>query len=367
MDFKTFTLEISVCEKCNLACPYCYIPNRNNFMTKETFDDGLVKVLELMDRAKTSRLNVSFFGGEPMLNWDLIVHATTILQRLPIVSNIVILSNMTMLDEGKLRWIQDAGVGVSWSFDGMSSNESRPLLPMLENRDKDGNQYDGIIDLYKDNIHLIKELTQGCKVMIWPGNMHEMVDNIDFFLDMGVTNPDYSLVRDDVWTKDDIIKFREHMFELGDRYIEIIRSGVYFNIGFFTLGIMDNIMGLTNQKRDFGCFAGVHGAVLMSSGEFYPCARFASKSLMKIDENYSFEYWKDQFNPLNFDKCKTCDIRNVCNAGCSYSQVRNDNKPLDSICELFHIVQEQTQRVVHELRDEPLFHKILGDTLRNAG
>jgi len=364
---NTFTLEISTTQKCNLGCPYCYVANRDTPMSIETFNESLPKIIELMERSDTKELNVSFFGGEPMLNWDLIVHATNILKKLPITKNIVIISNMTMIDEEKLDWIKKSGVGVSWSFDGMGSNTSRPLLPMLENQDADGNMYNGILDLYKDKMHLISQLTNGCKVMIWPGNMHEMTDNYEYFLKWGISHPDFSLVRDDVWTKEDLVVFRDELKKLADKYIEVTKAGVISSIGFFKLAILDNILGLTLQKRKWGCFAGVHGAVLMYDGTFYPCARFASKKLMQIDEEYNFKYWQEQFKPENYDKCKKCELYKVCNAGCTYSQVLNDNKPLDSVCELFHIIQEQTQRIVHELRDDKTFHKIIDMSLRSMG
>ena len=38
-------------------------------------------------------------------------------------------------------YIKETGIGVSWSFDGMSSNETRPLLPTIENKDKNGKQF----------------------------------------------------------------------------------------------------------------------------------------------------------------------------------------------------------------------------------
>jgi radical SAM protein with 4Fe4S-binding SPASM domain len=191
-----------------------------------------------------------------------------------------------------------------------------------------------------------------------------MVENYEFFLSQDIYTPDFSLVRDDVWTKEDIIVFRENCIKLADRYIEEVKKGTYTTIGFFRLHILDAIFGYTYGKRPFSCFAGTHGAVLTSQGEFYPCARFAPKKIMKMDEDFEFSYWQEKLNPQNFDKCKSCDLYQVCNMGCTYSQIINDNKPLDSVCELFHIIEEQTHRIVNELRDNPTFAKIVGDSLK---
>jgi len=363
-----FTLEVSVTEKCNLGCPYCYVANRPTWMTKDVFDKGIKDVHKLMERSGDKDYYVSFFGGEPMLNWDLIQHAVPVLQADPKNTGINIITNLTMVDEEKAAWIKENNVGISWSFDGMGSNESRPLLPILENTNPETEQlFNGILDLYNNKRDIIMGLTNGCKVMIWPGNTKEMVENFEFLLDYGIDHPDFSLVRDDVWTIDDIKQYKYELERLTDLYIEKVRGGKFCSIGLIKLAILDTLYGLVKGKRPFGCFAGTHGGVLMSSGEFYPCARFASKKIMQMDEKFSFKYYQDQFDPRKYDKCIPCDLRQVCNAGCTYSQVMNGNKPVDSVCELFHITYTCAHRVVEELKDDPTFHSIVEMWLAQPG
>jgi uncharacterized protein len=329
-------------------------------MSKETFDESMPELYDLMNRSGESDYLISFFGGEPLLNWDLITHAVPYFKSDPKCAGLNIISNMTMINDEKAAYLKEWGVGVSWSFDGMSSNESRPLLPILENTNPEtGELFNGILDLYNHKRDLIMGLTNGCKVMIWPGNVKDMTENFEFLLEWGVEHPDFSIVRDDVWTLEDIKQYKVELERLTDRYIEKLKSGVACSVGLLRLAILDTLFGLVKGKRPFGCFAGTSGAVLMSSGEFYPCARFASKKIMKMDSAYDFKYYQDKFNPHNFDKCVECNLRQVCNAGCSYSQVMNDNKPLDSVCELFHITYEQGMRVVEECRDVPVFQDLM--------
>ena len=363
-----FTLEISVTEKCNLGCPYCYVANRPTWMTKEVFDQGMKDLPNLMKRSGDREYHVSFFGGEPLLNWDLITHAVPYLKSDDKCKGINIITNLTMIDENKAHYLKQNGVGVSWSFDGMSSNETRPLLPLLENTNPEtGDLFDGILSMYEYKKDIIKDLTNGCKVMIWPGNTKDMTENFQFLLDWGIEHPDFSIVRDDVWTVEDIKQFRHECERLADFWIEKLKSGQACSVGFLRLAILDVLYGLVKGKRPFGCFAGTNGGVLMSSGEFYPCARFASKKIMKMDEQYNFKYYQDMFNPKNFDKCEPCDLKQVCNTGCTYSQIMNDNKPLDSICELFHIYYEQGLRVVNECKDVPVFQDLILHYIENVG
>jgi radical SAM protein with 4Fe4S-binding SPASM domain len=363
-----FTLEVSVTEKCNLGCPYCYVANRPTWMSKEVFEKGIKDVHKLMERSGDTEYFVSFFGGEPLLNWDLIKHAVPILQADPLNTGINIITNLTMIDQEKLDFIKKYNVGISWSFDGMGSNESRPLLPLLENTNPEtGEMFNGILDMYNSKKDLIKQLTNGCKVMVWPGNVSEMTENFEFLLEWGIDHPDFSLVRDDIWTVDDIKQYKKELGRMTDSYIEKVKAGRFCSIGLIKLAILDTLFGLIKGKRPFGCFAGTHGGVLMSSGEFYPCARFASKKIMKMDDKFSFQYYQDKFDPRKYDKCKQCNLKQVCNAGCTYSQVINGNKPVDSVCELFHITYMEAHRVVEELKDEPTFWEIVKMWMANPG
>lgn len=363
----SFTLEVSVTEKCNLGCPYCYVANKPTFMEKDVFDKAIPYLYDLMERSNDQDYFVSFFGGEPLLNWDLIEHAVPFLHNDPKCRGYNIISNLTMLDEEKAEFLRKYGVGVSWSFDGMGSNESRPLLPILENTNPEtGELFNGILDLYEQKKDLLKGITNGCKVMIWPGNTTEMTENFEFLLDWGIEHPDFSIVRDDVWTEEDLHVYYKELKRLTDKYIEKLKAGIPCSIGFLRLSILDTLFGLTKGKRPFGCFAGVHGGVLMSSGEFYPCARFASKKIMQMDEQYNFQYFQEKFNPQNFNKCEECRLRQVCNAGCSYSQVMNGNKPLDSICEIYLMTYEQAMRVVQECKDVPVFQDLVMHWLRDV-
>ena len=74
-----YHLEVSVTEKCNLGCPYCYVANQDKFMTPEVFDKAWPEFIQLVDRSKSQpagKFHLTFFGGEPLLNMPLIKHAT---------------------------------------------------------------------------------------------------------------------------------------------------------------------------------------------------------------------------------------------------------------------------------------------------
>lgn len=360
-----FTLELSTTEQCNLACPYCYVVNKPTFLTKETFDNSVDELQELIRRSNNTEYAVSFFGGEPMLNWELIEHATKYFKSDPKCKHLVIITNMTMIDEYKSQFIEDNEISISWSFDGIGSNESRPLI-----RNHKANEgFNDIMEIYEAKKDLVlKHGRSGCKVMIYPGNAGTMTENLEFLVDWGIWNPDFCIVRDNVWREDHLRTFYQELIKLTDRTIQYFKDGRNVSVGFLSLALQDMTIGLAKGKRPFGCFAGYSGAVLVPEGKFYPCARFASKKLMPMDgATYDYEYWQNALSNLNHKKCDTCRLRQVCNMGCTYSQINNNNAPVDSVCELFHMINEQAMRLLRECKYEPAFQGYVRNLMRSMG
>lgn len=362
-----YHLEVSVTEKCNLGCPYCYVANQDKFMTPEVFDKAWPEFIQLVDRSRShseGKFHITFFGGEPLLNMELIKHATHKVRNDPFYSKrlhaVSIISNMTLINDEIADWLEENQVGINWSFDGISSNETRPVIKnMGENKG-----YSSVFEMYNEKQHLIRRLTKWsktCKVMIFPGNVDAMTENFEFLVEFGIPCPDFSVVRDDIWSIEDLQHFRREVRRLADKQIEYLSQGKLAICGLFNLPLQDMLIGLTKQKRPFGCFAGVSGSVMAVDGSFYPCARFGSKKVLPMKgEEYNFSYFQKIFNPKTYNKCKGCELYKVCNAGCTYSQIRNGNKPVDSVCELFHMYYDEAIRIVDKCKDFPTFQDYMG-------
>ena len=138
-----FTAQLLVTEKCNLACPYCYVTNRDRFMARDTLDKALDDIAYYAQRAGCLGVTISYFGGEPLLNWDLIKYSIPKVKARGWDQNII--TNMTLMTEEILAFCLEWGVEISWSFDGIDSNRSRPLLHVPENQG-----YKKILDLYNN-------------------------------------------------------------------------------------------------------------------------------------------------------------------------------------------------------------------------
>ena len=95
--------------------------------------------------------------------------------------------------------------------------------------------------------------------MVHPKNFKTMTENHEFFVkEYGFPNPDFSLVRDDIYTEEDLKVFDIEIKRLADKVIEFNKEGIRTTNGLFFLYTLDIIIGKKQGKRPFGCFAGCH-------------------------------------------------------------------------------------------------------------
>ena len=370
----SFEFQLVLTEECNMACTYCYMNNKPEVMSKDVFDAHYALLPYIMKLYGQENYNAALFGGEPLLNWDLIEYIVPIFKDDPKCQNIIVMTNgLVFQKEGKLDWLIQNNVSISLSFDGLWNIKNRPLkngqssLPIYMDKDK---------PLYK---YLISG--SGCKVMIAPESAETMVENYEWFVDtLGLTSPDYSLVRDKHWDDQSLYRFKIEVKKLASRNIQYIKDGTRTMVGFFQLAILDMLFGETYGKRPFGCFAGCKGAGFMPNGKVYPCARFGSNNKYILFDSLNKQIHQNNVDKINspqvcdtrtFEKCKQCIIKEYCNAGCTWSQLESCGgekcEPLDNICELFYAIYEQAIRITDELKDNSIFRAMIKDAIKNVG
>ncbi|MDR2546799.1 MAG: radical SAM protein [Lachnospiraceae bacterium] len=81
---RMITLELT--EKCNLRCDYCVYNEKHNgergFSSKEMSKETLEAAIEFLAKHGSDEVAVTFYGGEPLLKFDLIKHAVFYSQKI---------------------------------------------------------------------------------------------------------------------------------------------------------------------------------------------------------------------------------------------------------------------------------------------
>jgi len=366
----SFEFQIVLTKKCNLACKYCYIKQNHAIMTTEIFNSHYKILPKLMDKYNKKNYHASLFGGEPLLNWELIKYIIPILKKDPKCTQIIIITNALLLkDDKKRQFIKDNNINLSISFDGLWNKENRPKHKGISSFE----------DYLKEPLKSFITSNGSCKVMVAPSSISTMTENFEWFVDKyGINNPDFSLVRDNIWTEKDVLVYKYECKRLANRVIKYYKNGINANVGLFHLYTLDLIFGKIQGKRPFGCFAGCHGAGFMPNGDIYPCARFGTNkskiignSIKKKFYNKSLNYFLKPkvSNPKTFNKCLSCELYKYCNAGCTYEQIKNsyNAEPLDNVCKLLKITYKETIRITNELKNNKLYKTKLKSLIKNVG
>jgi uncharacterized protein len=72
---------LCITQECNLACSYCYIPKRPRVMSLETARDAVDFIFR--QAAGMDQFEIGFFGGEPLLEFELIREVTPFIKSRP--------------------------------------------------------------------------------------------------------------------------------------------------------------------------------------------------------------------------------------------------------------------------------------------
>ena len=119
------TIVLNVNTGCNLACTYCYKEDLTTPAKGQKMGFATAKAsfeLLLRQAHARERVNVVFFGGEPLSNMplirDVVTHAEPRFAALGAAVNFTLTTNATLLNEATVDWLDAHRFGITVSMDG---------------------------------------------------------------------------------------------------------------------------------------------------------------------------------------------------------------------------------------------------------
>ena len=153
MQFDTTSLSLTICPTmdCIFRCPYCFESRESGLMTPENQEKLIEYVKERIKTAKA--MNVLWFGGEPLMGWDIVVKLSKEFIKLCKEYNIpyyaYMITNGYLLDDKKAKMFEDLKIeGIQITIDGPKrTHDTRRVL--------EGNV--GTYDVITKNIENLKK------------------------------------------------------------------------------------------------------------------------------------------------------------------------------------------------------------------
>lgn len=134
-NFPATTLILNIASGCNLSCTYCYkadletLKNSGNM----SFNTALQAIKHLYEGAPNQKLyNVTFFGGEPLSNFELIkdvtMYATQFFKQRGANVDFTITTNATLLTKEIISFLKKYQFGITISIDGPKAIHDKTRL-----------------------------------------------------------------------------------------------------------------------------------------------------------------------------------------------------------------------------------------------
>jgi len=320
-------LCLNVSHVCNMTCGYCFAGrgeyHGGGLMSLETGKRAIDFLIENSGARKN--LDVDFFGGEPLLNWD-------------VAKAIVEYARGRELDSGKsFRFtLTTNGLGIDGDVIDFKNREMRNVVLSLDGRPevndamrrlpsgRGGGTYDIVVPKFKKLIE-----ARGGKDYYIRGTFTR--ENLDFvndilhIADLGfrelsmepvVAKPGspYAL------TEDDLPKILEQYELLAVEMINRKKQGREFTFYHYTLDLTG---GPCVHKRIAGCGVGTEYLAVTPQGELYPCHQFIGDEKFVVGDIWagvSNEKLCEEFGCRNIyttPECRDCWAKMYCSGGCA--------------------------------------------------
>jgi len=327
------SLCLHISHKCNMACEYCYAEEGTFGRPSELMSkDVMLKAIDFaFEHNKNGReLRISFFGGEPMLNFGLIQEGVAYAKKKGAEQNKKVrfstTSNATLLDESKKEFLKREKFGLIFSLDGPQSVHDRMR------KFKSGN---GTHDLVLKNVTDFRDrysdqfTIRGTFTRTTPNFSDQVVFLNDLgFISISVepaqledTNPHA------ITTQSDLLRVKLEYDKLADIYLERFDQGNL--IHFFHFDYVLRKL-LSPHPMHTQCGAGGGLIAIIPDGSIFPCFESVVEEencIGHIDEGF-YDNPRKRFQKMHVDEreiCRDCWVKYSCGGGCHALNIRYNN------------------------------------------
>ncbi|NTW57188.1 MAG: SPASM domain-containing protein [Chlorobiaceae bacterium] len=332
-DGRIACIALFVTQQCNLRCRYCY-GGGGEYGNPGVMDEStaLTAVDWLLDRCGPLEGRISFFGGEPFLNFPLMkkvaAYAREQAEKRGVRIGFSANTNLTLLDQQKLDFIRDFDVMIIASFDGPKSLFDT-LRPALDGK----SSYDRAITMLPELIAERGKKVNARATLVPasdPSEVQEAINDMGFkrshmvrasrspYAGIADRNGDEAFVEKHLsYTWSAVCRFLAELKERDRSQINRLAKSIGIPLptrdGFLSGNRM--FMG----RRKYKCGIGRTYVAVSITGDIYPCHRFAGQEKYRIGSIFDGMPLKMDYciSPVDaVAECSKCWTRFMCGGGC---------------------------------------------------
>lgn len=351
---RLYALSLAIAQKCNMGCAYCYAdqgsfgaPTKN--MSLETAYQAIDMLLN--DCPEGEKVQLTFLGGEPLINRQSIIAATEYAvnqaKKKNINVNFSITTNGTLLTEADAEFFEKYGFAVTVSLDGLG--ETHDLLRPL----KGGNgSFHVILKKLQPLLSIQRNMQVSARVTVTPKNL-DLPDMLDEFVEMGFHSIGFSpLLRSsngkNEMSKHELSIMLENMIACGLNFEKNVLAGKRYPF----LNMINALKEISKgTHRPYPCGAGAGYMGVSADAELFACHRFVNEESGKmgdlktgIDEHLQ-NTWLSDRHVHNQNPCTKCWARYLCGGGCHHEVTEKGRSACDYIRSWLYYTIQANERL----------------------
>ena len=329
---------LHVAHGCNMDCEYCFAgkgdySGKSGIMSAEV---GKRALDYLVENSGTRRhLEVDFFGGEPLINWDvckeIVAYGRELEKKHDKIFNFTLTTNGVLIDEDVIDFTNREMGNVVLSMDGRRSTHDR-----MRHTKTGGGTYDSIMDNFRalveartsDDPEISKDRKSSEYYMrgTYTAYNKDFAADVLAMADLGfretsiepvVSAPDapYAL------HEEDLPQLYEEYEKLALEMLAREERGEGFSFYHYTVDLTG---GPCIYKRVAGCGVATEYLAVTPTGDLYPCHQFVGDDDMIAGNIYEgithpeiIDIFRNNNNIYTRDECRDCWARLYCAGGCA--------------------------------------------------
>ncbi len=316
----TLTLTLCLTHDCTLRCSYCYAGRKyRHAMARETAFRAIDLAVEEA-RRRGGALDVNFFGGEPLLEWDLLkacdAYAREKTQGLAAPMRNSLTTNGTLLTPDKADWMQERDYLLVLSVDGHAAMHNR------NRRYADGSGSHEAVSAALEELNRRPNLRSHLVCVVTPNNVHMLAEGVAWL--HRHYNGDFGLNLDywSRWSDEQFAVLEEQYRACGELALQCYREGRPL----LMTNLDDKIRShLNGGYRDCDrCCIGEREICVSVDGNFFPCSRLVGDgddpaiTFGNVREgiNRARQEWLIATRGNRNPQCLGCLLRPRCHNGC---------------------------------------------------
>ncbi|SYZ73079.1 putative Radical SAM/SPASM domain Clo7bot peptide maturase [Candidatus Zixiibacteriota bacterium] len=336
---------------CNMACSYCYEDNKKGRMSPEVIQK-IVKLVE-SQAVSLARLEIGWFGGEPLLAMDIIEDLTKSFFKIQSEHKFeyvsMVITNGYLLNRENVDRLAKMGVGTAQvTLDGPARhhNRTRPL--------KNGRgSFDTIIENLK---YATEKMLISIRVNVDKNTTDEIIEELLQELDRAGLRERLAI------NFGHIVATTPACSNIAESCLNIAEFSKA-EVGYYNLLLKNGFMiGKLPMPTNITCIAQqINSFLIDPEGRVFKCLDNIgnpAKAIGFVDNEFDFGHrnFTDlfRFDPFNNETCRACHLLPVCLGGCPAKRI-NDVFTDEECCASWkHNLQPMLELIAHSKQQQAL-------------